>query len=854
MPSRFEKFSERARRVLSLAQEEAQRFNHNYIGTEHILLGLVRETEGVAARVLSNLNVELVKVRSAVEFIIGRGERPTPGEIGLTPRAKKVIELAVDEARRLNHHYIGTEHLLIGLMREGEGVAAGVLESLGVSLEKVREETNTIIADQSSGQAASSGGAQTAARTSRTPTLDELGVDLTKRASEGDLDPVVGRESEIQRVIQILSRRTKNNPVLIGEPGVGKTAIVEKLAHMVIEGDVPETLQGKRVVTLDMGALVAGTKYRGEFEERLKKVIAELKSAGNCVLFIDEMHTMVGAGAAEGAVDAANILKPSLARGELQVVGATTQDDYRKYVERDPALERRFQPVVVDAPDAITTVEILRGVKGMYEEHHDLEITDEALETAATLADRYIPDRQLPDKAIDLIDEAASRVRIMHSTVPKELREAQKELEAVRREKDEVISAQKYETAAELRDRELKLVTKIEQLEAEWKKENPGVGEAKVTSDDIAEVVAMWTRIPVMRLDVEEKERLIKMEDALRLNVVGQDEALSVISKAVRRSRAGLKDPKRPIGAFLFLGPTGVGKTHSVKKLAEYLFGEEDAMIRLDMSEFMEKHSVARLVGAPPGYVGFDEGGQLTEAVRRRSYSVILLDEIEKAHPDVFNILLQVFEDGHLTDSKGRKVDFKNTVIVMTSNLGSSLIQSSGGLGFNMGTGKAEELDYDRVKARVLEAVQDPRNGFKPEFLNRIDSTVVFHPLERAHILEIVDIMMKEVEGRVLDHGLVMQVTDPVRDFLAERGFDPKMGARPLRRLIQDEIEDQLSEKLLRGEFGAGDTVELDIDSGGAIIVQTPKKKKSKSRAKAKASPKDSKDSDSDDKEPVPSA
>jgi len=854
MPSRFEKFSERARRVLSLAQEEAQRFNHNYIGTEHILLGLVRETEGVAARVLSNLNVELVKVRSAVEFIIGRGERPTPGEIGLTPRAKKVIELAVDEARRLNHHYIGTEHLLIGLMREGEGVAAGVLESLGVSLEKVREETNTIIADQSSGQAASSGGAQTAARTSRTPTLDELGVDLTKRASEGDLDPVVGRESEIQRVIQILSRRTKNNPVLIGEPGVGKTAIVEKLAHMVVEGDVPETLQGKRVVTLDMGALVAGTKYRGEFEERLKKVIAELKSAGNCMLFIDEMHTMVGAGAAEGAVDAANILKPSLARGELQVVGATTQDDYRKYVERDPALERRFQPVVVDAPDAITTVEILRGVKGMYEEHHDLEITDDALETAATLADRYIPDRQLPDKAIDLIDEAASRVRIMHSTVPKELREAQKELEAVRREKDEVISAQKYETAAELRDRELKLVTKIEQLEAEWKKENPGVGEAKVTSDDIAEVVAMWTRIPVMRLDVEEKERLIKMEDALRLNVVGQDEALSVISKAVRRSRAGLKDPKRPIGAFLFLGPTGVGKTHSVKKLAEYLFGEEDAMIRLDMSEFMEKHSVARLVGAPPGYVGFDEGGQLTEAVRRRSYSVILLDEIEKAHPDVFNILLQVFEDGHLTDSKGRKVDFKNTVIVMTSNLGSSLIQSSGGLGFNMGTGKAEELDYDRVKARVLEAVQDPRNGFKPEFLNRIDSTVVFHPLERAHILEIVDIMMKEVEGRVLDHSLVMQVTDAVRDCLAERGFDPKMGARPLRRLIQDEIEDQLSEKLLRGEFGAGDTVELDIDSGGAIIVQTPKKKKSKSRAKAKASTKDSKDSDSDDKEPVPSA
>ena len=843
MPSRFEKFSERARRVLSLAQEEAQRFNHNYIGTEHILLGLVRETEGVAARVLLNLNVELVKVRSAVEFIIGRGERPTPGEIGLTPRAKKVIELAVDEARRLNHHYIGTEHLLIGLMREGEGVAAGVLESLGVGLEKVREETNGIIQKQSSGQ---SSGSRSNTRTSRTPALDELGVDLTKRAADGDLDPVVGRDTELQRVIQILSRRTKNNPVLIGEPGVGKTAIVEKLAHLVVDGDVPETLQGKRVVTLDMGALVAGTKYRGEFEERLKKVIGELKTAGNCVLFIDEMHTMVGAGAAEGAVDAANILKPSLARGELQVVGATTQDDYRKYVERDPALERRFQPIVVDAPDAITTVEILRGVKGMYEQHHDLEILDEALETAATLADRYIADRQLPDKAIDLIDEAASRVRIKHSTVPKSLREAQKELDAVRREKDEVISAQKYETAAELRDRELKLVTKIEQLDAGWKKENPDAGEAKVTADDIAEVVAMWTRIPVTRLDVEEKERLINMEDALRLNVVGQDEAISVISKAVRRSRAGLKDPKRPIGAFLFLGPTGVGKTHSVKKLAEYLFGEEDAMVRLDMSEFMEKHSVARLVGAPPGYVGFDEGGQLTEAVRRRSYSVILLDEIEKAHPDVFNVLLQVFEDGHLTDSKGRKVDFKNTVIVMTSNLGSSLIQSSGGIGFNFGRQDSETLDYQRVKDRVLEAVKDPQNGFKPEFLNRIDSTVVFHPLERAHILEIVDIMMKEVEGRVLEHGLVMQVTDATRDYLVERGFDPKMGARPLRRLIQDEIEDELSEKLLRNEFGAGDTVELDFIDG-AIVVQTPKKKRKSRRAKANSS-------DSDDKQTVSSS
>ena len=744
----------------------------------------------------------------------------------------------MDEARRLNHLYIGTEHLLIGLMREGEGVAAGVLESLGISLEKVRGETNRIIQKQSSGQ---SGEAAAATRSSRTPTLDELGVDLTKRAGDGELDPVVGRNSELQRVIQILSRRTKNNPVLIGEPGVGKTAIVEKLARLVVAGDVPETLQGKRVVTLDMGALVAGTKYRGEFEERLKKVIAEMKQAGNCVLFIDEMHTMVGAGAAEGAVDAAAILKPSLARGELQVVGATTQDDYRKYVERDPALERRFQPVTVDAPDALTTVDILRGIKGMYEKHHDLEITEEALETAAQLADRYIPDRQLPDKAIDLIDEAASRVRIKHSTVPKDLRNAQKELDTVRREKDESISAQKYEIAAELRDRELKLVATIERLDAKWKKENPGVGEAKVTSEDISEVVAMWTHIPVTRLDNEEKERLITMEDALRLHVVGQDEALTVISKAVRRSRAGLKDPKRPIGAFLFLGPTGVGKTHSVKKLTEYLFGEEDAMIRLDMSEFMEKHSVARLVGAPPGYVGFDEGGQLTEAVRRRSYSVILLDEIEKAHPDVLNILLQVFEDGHLTDSKGRKVDFKNTVIAMTSNLGSGLIQSSGGLGFGLGKQSGETLDYARVKDRVLEAVKDPRNGFKPEFLNRIDATVVFQPLDRVHILEIVDIMLKEVQGRVLEHGLVLQVTEPTRDYLADKGFDPKMGARPLRRLIQDEVEDQLSEKLLRGKFSAGEIIELDVKDG-TIVVQTPKKKRGTRRSKAK---------DVDDKEPV---
>ncbi len=829
MASRFEKFSERARRVLSLAQEEAQRFNHNYIGTEHILLGLVREQEGGAAKVLANLNVELAKVRSAVEFIIGRGERPTPGEIGLTPRAKKVIELAVDEARRLDNHYIGTVHLLIGLMREGEGVAAGVLESLGVTLEKVRGETNHILS-QSASQA--SGGSSSKQSGTRTPTLDELGVDLTKMAREGHLDPVIGRASELERVVQILSRRTKNNPVLIGEPGVGKTAIVEKLAMEIVEGDVPPTLVGKRVVTLDMGALVAGTKYRGEFEERLKKVIAELKQASNCVLFIDEMHTMVGAGAAEGAVDAANILKPSLARGELQVVGATTQDDYRKYVERDPALERRFQPVTVEAPDPLQTVDILKGVKNQYEEHHGLEITDEALETAAQLADRYIPDRQMPDKAIDLIDEAASRVRIKNSITPKSLREAQKSLDEIRREKDSAISGQNYETAAELRDRELEQVTRVESLESEWNKNRPQE-KKEVTGDDIAEVVSMWTHIPVTRLDVEEKERLMNMEEALRLNVVGQDEAVTAVSKAVRRARAGFKDPKRPIGAFLFLGPTGVGKTHLVKKLAEYMFGEEDAMVRLDMSEFMEKHSVARLVGAPPGYVGFDEGGQLTEAVRRRSYSVILLDEIEKAHPDVFNVLLQVFEDGHLTDAKGRKVDFKNTIIVMTSNLGSNLISTSAKLGFASVDEEREiEKDYERIKERVLDAVKDPANGFRPEFLNRIDATVVFHPLSQDHILEIVDLELKEVQSRVLEHGLVLQVTDKAREFLGTTGFDPKMGARPLRRLIQNEVEDRLSEELLSDRFKAGDVVEVDIDDDGNVSVYVPKPKK---KAKAAA-------------------
>jgi ATP-dependent Clp protease ATP-binding subunit ClpC len=818
MASRFEKFSERARRVLSLAQEEAQRFNHNYIGTEHILLGLVRETEGVAAKVLSNLGVELSKVRSAVEFIIGRGERPSPGEIGLTPRAKKVIELAVDEARRLNHHYIGTEHLLIGIMREGEGVAAGVLESLGVTLDKIRAETGRVLS-QSASQQQPAGTARTA---TRTPTLDELGLDLTQLARTGKLDPVVDRERELDRIVQILSRRTKNNPVLIGEPGVGKTAIVEKLAHLIVEGEVPATLLGKRVVTLDMASLVAGTKYRGEFEERLKKVINELKGAGNCVLFIDEVHTMVGAGAAEGAVDAANILKPSLARGELQVIGATTLDDYRKYVERDPALERRFQPVVVDPPDVDHTVEILRGVKARYEEHHQVKITDEAIEAAAQLAEKYIADRFLPDKAIDLIDEAASRVRIRVSSVPKPLKEATRQLEDVRSKKNEAIANQQYEAAAELRDREMKQSAALEKLQAEYDSKKATQAE-EVTAEDIAQVVSMWTRIPVTRLGVEESERLLKMEDVLHEQVVGQNEAVKAIARAVRRARAGLKDPRRPMGVFMFLGPTGVGKTYSVKKLAEFLFGSDDSMIRLDMSEFMERHTVARLVGAPPGYVGFDEGGQLTEAVRRRSYSAILLDEIEKAHPDVFNILLQIFDDGHLTDAKGRKVDFRNTIIIMTSNLGSDLIRRDSMMGFAT-KGGTEQIDaqraYERMKDKVMEEV---KKAFRPEFLNRLDATVVFHSLSKDHILEIVDLNLKDVRKRLLEKGLVLQVTEAARTFIADKGFDPIFGARPLRRVIQDKVEDRLSEELLAGRFKPGDVVEVDI-AEGEIVIHAPDK------------------------------
>ena len=811
MASRFEKFSERARRVLSLAQEEAQRFNHNYIGTEHVLLGLARETDSVAARVLVSLGVELSKVRSAVEFIIGRGERPAPGDIGLTPRAKKVIELAVDEARRLSHHYIGTEHLLIGIMREGEGVAAGVLESLGISLEKVRAETTRIL-----NQSVSQGHPTTGRSSTRTPTLDQLGIDLTNAARNGKLDPVIGRGKEIQRVVQILSRRTKNNPVLIGPPGVGKTAIVEALAQRVITGDVPDTLTNKRVVTLDMGALVAGTKYRGEFEERLKKVIEEIKSSGNCVLFIDEMHTMVGAGAAEGAVDAANILKPSLARGELQCIGATTLDDYRKYVERDPALERRFQPVQVPEPSADETVEILRGIKSKYEEHHHVAIEDEALQTASTLASRFIADRFLPDKAIDLMDEAASRVRIQSSSTPLSVKETQKVLETVRREKDEAIAGQQYEYAAELRDRELKLAEKLERMELEWKASSHDE-QPKVTSEDVAEVVSLWTGIPVTRLALEETERLLHMEESMHQRVIGQDEAITAVSKAVRRARAGLKDTRRPIGVFLFLGPTGVGKTYLVRALSEFMFGAEDAMIRLDMSEFMERHTVARLVGAPPGYVGYDDGGQLTDAVRRKSYSCILFDEIEKAHPEVFNMLLQIFDDGHLSDAKGRKVDFRNTILVMTSNIGSDLIKHNSGMGFSVKADEAKTVqqEYERMSGKVIDEV---KRFFRPEFLNRLDAQIVFHPLSREHIVSIVDLMLNEVRKPMLEKGLSLEVTQAAKGWLAEKGFDQQFGARPLRRVIQNYMEDPLAEQYLAGKYRPGDTVVVDVEDDHLVL------------------------------------
>jgi len=812
MADRFDKFTERARKVLQLAQEEAQRFNHNYIGTEHLLLGLVREGEGVAAKVLANLGVELNKVRSAVEFIIGRGDRTVTGDIGLTPRAKKVIELSVDEARRLNHHYIGTEHLLLGLVREGEGIAAGVLESLGVSLDKVRSQVIYVLnQSQSYSQ-------QESRHASKTPVIDQLGMDLTAAARANKLDPVIGRAREIERVIQILSRRTKNNPALIGEPGVGKTAIVEGLAQRIASGDVPETLMGKRLLTLDIGSLVAGTKYRGEFEERLKKIIEEVKNSGNCVLFIDELHTLVGAGAAEGAVDAANILKPSLARGELQTIGATTLDEYRKYIERDAALERRFQPVLVEEPSVEETVEILKGIKERYEQHHRLEISEEALKAAAELAARYVPDRFLPDKAIDLVDEAASRVRMQRASAPPSYKEMLRSLESVQNEKEAAISAQQYELAAEYRDQEAKLRAKLEKIESGWQSQQ-SADKPVVSAEDIAHVVAMWTGIPVMRIAEEESSRLLKMEEALHNRVKGQDEAITFVAKAVRRARAGLKDPRRPIGSFIFLGPTGVGKTELVRALAEFMFGSEEAMIKIDMSEFMERHSVARLVGAPPGYIGYEEGGQLTEAVRRKSYSVVLLDEIEKAHPEVFNILLQIMDDGRLTDAKGRKVDFRNTIIIMTSNVGAELIRRESVLGFNTPRDLMKDAAgaYERMKEKVL---TEMKKLFRPEFLNRIDATVVFSALAAEQVREIIDLLLQRVQTQLTEQRMTLDVTTAAKDVLMEKGFDQIYGARPMRRAIMVAIEDPLAEGLLHGNFQPGDHVVADARDG-EIVLET---------------------------------
>ncbi len=810
---RFDKFTDRARKVLTLAQDEAQRFNHNYIGTEHLLLGLVREGEGVAARVLENMNVELAKVRTAVEFIIGRGDRPVVGEVGLTPRAKRVIELAIDEARRLGHNYIGTEHLLLGLVREGEGIAAGVLESLGVNLDKVRHEVIRVLS-----QSSSAGPTPETKRASKTPTVDQLGIDLTDAARAGKLDPVIGREKEIDRVIQILSRRTKNNPALIGEPGVGKTAIAEGLAQRIVAGDVPETLINKRVLTLDIGSLVAGTKYRGEFEERLKKIIEELRNTNDAVLFIDELHTLVGAGAAEGAIDAANILKPPLSRGELQCIGATTLDEYRKYIERDAALERRFQPVMVEEPTLEQAIDILMGIRERYEQHHKVTITDEAVKAAVDLSIRYIADRHLPDKAIDLIDEAASRVRLRHSSAPPALRTAQKDLERITKEKDAAINNQEYEQAATLREAEATARESADALRAEWQSQISG-DQPTVDEEEIAQIVAMWTGIPVTRIAVEESERLLHMEEALHGRVIGQEEAIGIVSKAVRRARAGLKDPKRPIGSFIFLGPTGVGKTELAKALAEFMFGSEDALIKIDMSEFMERHNVSRLVGAPPGYVGFDEGGQLTEAVRRKSYSVVLLDEVEKAHPEVFNILLQILEDGHLSDAKGRRVDFRNCIIIMTSNLGAKQLQTNSSLGFRVkGDSDAarSEISHELMKEKVAAEL---KQNFRPEFLNRIDATVVFRSLTVEEIAQIVDMMLARVRDQLRAQQMQLEVTQAAKEHIIKLGYDVAYGARPLRRVIQNMVEDVLAEHLLLGKYEPGSTIVVDKDPEAGLDI-----------------------------------
>ena len=807
----FERFTEKARRVVVYAQEEARMLNQNYIGTEHLLLGLIREQDGIAAKALESLDISLEDVHQQVEELIGRGTYVPTGHIPFTPRAKKVLELSLREALQLGHNYIGTEHILLGLIREGEGVAAQVILNLGADLEKVRSAVIQLLSGYY-GKQTEPAEERRGGRGSEGALLDEFGRNLTRASAEGKLDPVVGREQEIERVMQILSRRTKNNPVLIGEPGVGKTAVVEGLAQLIAADEVPETIRDKQLYTLDLAALVAGSKYRGEFEERLKKVMKEIRERGDIILFVDEMHTLVGAGAAEGAIDAASIIKPALARGELQTIGATTLDEYRKYVEKDPALERRFQPIMVGEPSIEETLDILRGLRDRYEAHHRVSITDGALEAAATLAARYISDRFLPDKAIDLMDEAGSKMRIKTMTAPAGVREVDERLKQVRQEKEAAIEAQEFEKAAALRDREKQVLTEKRAMEEEWRKPD-AVRIVEVTEREIADVVSMWTGIPVASLTEEETEKLLRMETSIHERIVGQDEAVTAVSKAIRRTRAGLKDPTRSAGSFIFLGPSGVGKTELAKALAAFLFGSEDALISLDMSEYMEKHTVSRLVGSPPGYVGFDEGGQLTEAVRRRPYSVILFDEIEKAHPDVFNVLLQIFEEGRLTDAQGRKVDFKNAIIILTSNLGARDIGKGRSLGFTME--ETTGLAYDTLKERVTGEL---KRVFRPELLNRVDEVIVFHDLSSEDIEAIVDLLIARVRDQLVTQGVGIRLTPAARSLLARNGFDPAMGARPLRRAIQRLIEDPLSEQLLAGEWSPGDTVIADSEEDRIVF------------------------------------
>ena len=806
----FERFTDRARRVVVLAQEEARLLNHNYIGTEHILLGLIHEGEGVAAKGLESLAISLDSVRTQVVEIIGQGQQSPSGHIPFTPRAKKVLELSLREALQLGHNYIGTEHILLGLIREGEGVAAQVLQKLGADLPKVRQTVIQLLSGApSEEQTAATGGRESGP--SGSTVLDQFGRNLTQMARDRKLDPVIGRHREIERVMQILSRRTKNNPVLIGEPGVGKTAIVEGLAQRIVAGDVPETLDGKQVYTLDLGALVAGSRYRGDFEERLKKVLKEIRTRGDILLFIDEIHTLVGAGAAEGAIDAASILKPMLARGELQTIGATTMEEYRKYLEKDSALERRFQPVRVDEPTVADTIQILDGLKDRYEAHHNVRFTQGALVSAANLADRYISDRHLPDKAIDLIDEAGSRMRINRTGATPELKELDGKLITIRSQKTEAVQAQQFERAAQLRDQERSLIADRAERERELKA--AGISnDWVIDEEEIAEVLALWTGIPVHRLTEEETARLVNMEDELHKRIIGQHDAIVAVSKAIRRTRAGLKDPKRPSGSFIFLGPSGVGKTETAKTLAEFLFGDEAALIQLDMSEYMEKHTVSRLVGSPPGYVGYDEGGQLTEAVRRKPFSVVLFDEIEKAHPDVFNTLLQILEDGRLTDAQGRVVDFKNTVIIMTSNLGTAELRKKA-IGF---VAEGEEVTYEHMKTKVTDQL---KKHFRPEFLNRIDEVIVFHELTLDEVKEIVDLMLQRVHDQLKSQSLFLALSDAAKVHLAEKGYDPELGARPLRRAIQRMLEDPLSERVLLGDFKAGITIVVDLDGETGELV-----------------------------------